>query len=330
MSKKNKSVTVLSEDPVVLPQLTSVVLPARNEAVGIAGAITKVAAVLDTCSSNWEIIVVDDGSNDGTFAVLQDVAKRDARIKGVRFSRNFGKESAILAGLRIARGQVAITMDADLQHPPELIPELIDRWRRGAMVVNAVKGSRQADSWITRLRAKCFNSVLSAFGGIDLKNASDFKLLDRRVIDAVVVDMPERERFYRGLTDWVGFSSDTVSFDVSTRVDGAGKWSFWRLIELALTAIVSFTSAPLRIVTLLGVATLIIGFFVGLDAFISWLRGNAVSGFATIIITLLLIGSFVMISLGIMGEYIAKIYEEVKRRPPYIIEAVTDLDEKSK
>jgi len=330
MSKKNKNDSVLSGDPVVLPDLASVVLPARNEADGIAQAITKVAAILDTCSSSWEIIVVDDGSNDGTFAVVEDVAKGDIRIRGVRFSRNFGKESAILAGLRFARGQIAITMDADLQHPPELIPELINRWSRGAMVVNAVKGSRQTDSWITRVRANSFNAILSFFGGIELKNASDFKLLDRRVIDTVVGDLPERERFYRGLTDWVGFSSDTVSFDVSTRADGAGKWSFWRLIELALTAIVSFTSAPLRIVTLLGFATLIIGFFVGVDAFISWLRGNAVSGFATMIITLLLIGSFVMISLGIMGEYIAKIYEEVKRRPPYIIEAYTDTDDKCK
>jgi glycosyltransferase involved in cell wall biosynthesis len=304
-----------------------VVLPARNEAAGIERAIETVGGVLDQCCPRWEIVIVDDGSSDDTFRILQDVSRRDPRIRGLRFSRNFGKESAILAGLRAARGQVVITMDADLQHPPEVIPALLEKWRNGAMVVNAVKGDRHTDGWLTRFRAKCFNSMMSAFGGINLEDASDFKLLDKRVVSTVVADLPERERFYRGLTDWVGFPSETVSFEVSTRVDGEGKWSLWRLIELALTAIVSFTSAPLRIVTILGMATLVIGFFIGMEALISWIGGNAVSGFATIIITLLLIGSFVMISLGIIGEYIAKIYEEVKNRPAYIVEASTDQEE---
>lgn len=305
------------------PKLTSVVLPARNEAAAIEKSISVIAGVLDGCCREWEIVVIDDGSSDRTFEILQALAAGDERIRGIRFSRNFGKESAILAGLRAARGQVVVTMDADLQHPPDVIPDLLDKWRAGAMVVNAVKSRRDTDGWMIRFRAKCFNKLLSSLGGINLQDSSDFKLLDKQVVDTVVTQLPERERFYRGLTDWVGFPSDSVSFEVSSRVDGEGKWSLWRLVELALTAIVSFTSAPLRIVTLLGVATLILGFFIGLDALISWLGGKAVSGFATIIITLLLIGSFVMISLGIIGEYIAKIYEEVKSRPAYIVEART-------
>ena len=311
-------------------EMASVVVPAHNETAGIEHAVSSIIDVLESCVSKWEILIVDDGSMDNTYQVIESISESEPRVRGIRFSRNFGKESAILAGLQYARGDVVVTIDADLQHPPALIPELLERWRDGAKVVNAVKASRKTDSWATRSRARVFNTILSSLGGISLNNSSDFKLLDKSVVDVIVAGLPERERFYRGLTDWVGFESATVFFDVNERVDGTGKWSVWRLIELALTAIVSFTSAPLRIVTLLGIITLIIGFVIGLDAVISWFRGLAVSGFATIIITLLLIGSFVMISLGIMGEYIAKIYEEVKRRPPFIVESTTDKVEKSR
>lgn len=306
---------------------TSVVLPARNEAASIEIAVNTISGVLESCSTDWEIMVVDDGSEDQTFKKLQKLARQDPRVRAIRFSRNFGKESAILAGLQHARGDIVITMDADLQHPPELIPEMIQCWSQGAMVVNAVKRSRESDSFITRTRANFFNYVISSLGGIDLRDASDFKLLDRLVVDQIAAALPERMRFYRGLTAWVGYTSTNLPFDVNTRVGGEGKWSMLKLAELALTGLVSFTSAPLRIVTLLGIATLTLGFFVGADAIISWIRGRAVSGFATVIITLLLIGSFVMISLGIMGEYIAKIYEEVKSRPSFIIEATTDVDD---
>jgi glycosyltransferase involved in cell wall biosynthesis len=305
---------------------TSIVLPARNEAASIEAAIETISDTLASCSPKWEIVVVDDGSDDCTFEEMQKLARQDPRIRAIQFSRNFGKEAAILAGLQYARGDVVITMDADLQHPPELIPQMLQCWSEGAMVVNAVKRSRSTDGILTRIRANLFNNLISSLGGIDMHDASDFKLLDRVVVDQVADALPERERFYRGLTDWVGYPSVGLQFDVKDRVGGEGKWSILKLAELALTALVSFTSAPLRIVTLLGIATLILGFFIGADALISWARGDAVSGFATVIITLLLIGSFVMISLGIMGEYIAKIYEEVKRRPSYIVESTTDSD----
>ena len=305
----------------------SVVIPAHNESVGIAHAIEVIGGVLDTCAARWEIVIVDDGSRDDTFARLREIALRDTRIKALRFSRNFGKEAAILAGLRHASGDAVVTIDADLQHPPSLIPEMIEAWRKGSLVVDAVKRSRDTDSVLTRLRAQIFNSVLSRLGGIKLDNSSDFKLLDRIVVDTIARGLPERQRFYRGLSDWVGFRHTTILFDVEARAIGEGKWTLWKLVELALTATISFTSAPLRIVTFLGMFTLVFGFAVAVEALWGWTHGRAVSGFTTTIVTLLIIGSAIMISLGIIGEYIAKIYDEIKARPAYLVEASEGLDE---
>jgi polyisoprenyl-phosphate glycosyltransferase len=307
--------------------LVSVVIPAHDEAVGIARAIEVIGGILDTCTARWEIVIVDDGSRDDTFARVRQIASRDARVKALRFSRNFGKEAAILAGLRFAGGDAVITIDADLQHPPSLIPSMLEEWRNGWLVVDAVKRSRDTDGRLTRLRARIFNSVLSRLGGITLDNASDFKLLDRLVVDAIARGLPERQRFYRGLSDWVGFRHTKIHFDVEARAVGEGKWTLWKLVELALTATISFTSAPLRIVTFLGMFTLAFGFAVAAEALWGWAQGDAVSGFTTTIIALLIIGSAIMISLGIIGEYIAKIYDEIKARPAYLIEASEGLGE---
>jgi glycosyltransferase involved in cell wall biosynthesis len=308
------------------PPLISVVVPAHNEAQGIAQATQVIGGVLDGCGVRWEIVVVDDGSRDGTFDRVGELARSDPRIKGIRFSRNFGKESALLAGLAHAGGDAVITIDADLQHPPGLIPQMIVHWRGGAKVVDAVKRSRDTDGALTRLRARVFNSLLTRLGGIRVENSSDFKLLDRVVVDTVARLLPERRRFYRGLTEWVGYERVSLPFDVAERHVGEGKWTLWKLVELALTATISFTSAPLRIVTVLGFLTLAFGFVVGAEALIGWARGFAVSGFTTTIATLLIIGSAIMISLGIIGEYIAKIYDEIKARPAYLVDGVVGLD----
>ena len=315
----------MSASPTDAP-LISVVVPAHNEAQGIANATEVIGRVLDGCEVNWELIVVDDGSRDGTFARVSEIARADPRIKGLRFSRNFGKESALLAGLTFASGDAVITIDADLQHPPALIPQMIEHWRGGARVVDAVKRNRAGDGLLTRLRAHLFNTLVSRLGGVQLENSSDFKLLDRVVVDAIARLLPERKRFYRGLADWVGYQRVSLPFDVAERETGQGKWSLWKLIELALTALISFTSAPLRIVTVLGFFTLVFGFLVGAEALIGWARGFAISGFTTTIATLLIIGSAIMISLGIIGEYIAKIYDEIKARPSYLVEGVVGLD----
>ena len=310
-----------------MQKLLSVVIPAHNEAKGIEHALGVITEILSACEMDWEIIVVDDGSEDGTFEQLKVLAHNEKRYKGLRFSRNFGKEAAILAGLRAAKGDAVVTIDADLQHPPQLIPMMIDEWRRGAKVVNAVKRRRENDGILTRTRARIFNYVLSKLGGIDINNSSDFKLLDRLVVDTIIKELPERQRFYRGLSNWVGYAHASIPFDVKERAAGEGKWTSWRLVELATTAIVSFTSAPLRIVTVLGFITLIFGFFVAFEGLVSWYRGKSVSGFMTIILTLLIIGSFIMISLGVVGEYIAKIYEEIKQRPSYLVEDKISVDE---
>ena len=306
--------------------LISAIVPAYNEHQGLTHAIQTIAETLEACTSNWEIIVVDDGSKDNTFVKVDQLAVLDSRIKGLALSRNFGKEAAMLAGLEYANGAAVIIIDADLQHPPSLIPEMIEQWQQGAQIVHAVKRSREEDSFQQKAAAYCINQLISRFGGINVQNSSDFKLLDREIVDIIVHQLPERERFFRGLTSWLGFNEYFLYFDVASRQGDESKWSFWSLLELAITALTSFTSLPLRIITLLGFATLTLGFFVIGDTLISLANGKAVSGFATIIISLLLIGSFIMMSLGIIGEYIAKIYEEVKGRPHYLIKASVGIN----
>jgi glycosyltransferase involved in cell wall biosynthesis len=309
--------------------LISVVLPAHNEEAGISGAIDVIGRTLDECGVSWEIVVVDDGSRDQTFAAISSRAAKDSRIRGIHFSRNFGKEAALLAGINAARGDAVITMDADLQHPPSVIPRMLEAWRAGAKVVHGVKRQREHDSAVMRIRAWVFNKTLTWLGGINVQNSSDFKLMDRVVVDVIARQLPEKRRFFRGLADWVGYRNVEIPFDVAERSDGEGKWSLLGLVELALTALVSFTSAPLRIVTIMGLLTLALGLGITVDTLWAWLHGRAVSGFATTILTLLIIGSFIMISLGIIGEYIAKIYEEVKARPMYLIDESVGFDEGS-
>lgn len=298
----------------------SVVIPAKDERVGLEAVLEAVYGVLRECGLEHEVIVVDDGSRDGTFERLRELLPRYSGLRGVRLSRNYGKEAALLAGLRVATGDAVITMDADLQHPPALIPEMVARWREGARVVHGIKrrasGARRRD----RLASSAFNRLMRWLAGIEMRHASDFTLLDRVAVDVIVRQLPERQRFYRALTRWVGFRQDTVTFDVRPRSKGRSAWSFARLFDLAATGIVSFTSLPLRLVTVLGFLTLVFAVVVAVETLWSWFTGTSVSGYATIEITLLFIGSTIMISLGILGEYVARIYDEVKGRPGYLVE----------
>ena len=302
--------------------MVSIVLPAYNEAAGLGTVIESIRTVVQDTMMHYEIIIVDDGSSDKTYEEIKRFNTLDPNVKGIRLSRRFGKESALLVGLRAAVCGAVISMYADLQHPPELIPQMLEEWRNGAQVVHGVKQDSKAAGAFTRLSAALFNKMISLTSELDMRGASDFKLLDRSVVRLIVDELPERGRFFRGLAGWVGFKQATVLFDVRKRDAGDGKWSGYALVDLALTAFTSFTSAPLRLVSILGVVTLILGILISAEALWSWFRGYAVSGFVTIIITLLLIGSFIMISLGIIGEYIAKIFDEVKNRPSYLIESV--------
>ena len=301
-------------------RLVSIVVPAFNEAEGIQSAIQTLSGVFDTLPYALEIVVVDDGSRDDTYGRAAAMADAGLPVRAIRLSSNFGKEGALLAGLHYARGDATITIDADLQHPPSLIPAMIQAWEAGAKVVHAVKRNRGDEPWLSSLRASLINALLTRLGGVDVRNSSDYKLLDRGALDVLISGLPERRRFYRGLAGWIGFEQATIEFDVAPRQHGASGWRLRSLLALALTALVSFTSAPLRIVSVLGLLTFLLGVGVGGDALWSWAHGRAVSGFVTLIITLLLIGSFIMISLGVIGEYIAKIYDEIKQRPAYVID----------
>jgi len=298
----------------------SLVVPAFNEAVGIQEAIMTLVRVFEVLPYEVEVVVVDDGSRDDTFLRAAAMADAGQPVRAIRLSRNFGKEAALLAGLERAVGDAVITIDADLQHPPDLIPEMIKAWQAGAKVVHGVKRDRGDEPWLSTIRASVVNTLLTRLGGVDVRNSSDFKLLDREAVDVLTKALPERRRFYRGLAGWIGYPQSTIEFDVAPRTHGQSGWRLRSLIALTLTALVSFTSAPLRIVSVLGVITFVFGLAVGAEAIWSWTHGRAVSGFTTTIMALLLIGSLIMISLGIIGEYIAKIYDEIKQRPAYIID----------
>lgn len=306
-----------------LPEL-SLVAPAFREGDRLRQLVQALEAALATLQLSYEVILVDDGSPDHTYAVIEELAARRDWLIGLRLSRNFGKEAALLAGLREARGQAVITLDADLQHPPELIPSMVAAWRGGAAVVNAVKIERgRGHGRVYQAAANLTTLALERLTHLPLRNASDFKLLDRRIVDILVHDLVERERFFRGLAEWVGFRQVEVAFSVQPGTRAEGRWTLGGLVRLVVTALLSFTSAPLQLVTIFGVLTLLLSIGVGGEALVSWYKGHSRAGFLTIIFTLLIIGSFVMMSLGIIGAYLAKIYEELKRRPNYLIEERT-------
>lgn len=297
----------------------SIILPVYNEGAHIKSSVGLVEQLLKEHKIEYEFVLVDDGSKDNSWEQLSELAKENNRVISVRLSRNFGKEAALCAGLDHATGDAVIVMDADLQHPIELIPELIRSWREENYdVVEGVKSSRGKEGLLYKCCAKGFYSVLLKMTGIDLRNASDYKLLDRKVVEAMQT-MPEKVTFFRGMSAWVGFERKRVPFEVKERVMGTTKWSVKRLAGLAFSAITSYTSAPLQLVTVLGVLMFLVSVVLGAQTLIRYLMGNAMEGFTTVILLLLFIGSMLMISLGIIGMYLMKIYHEIKGRPRYLI-----------
>ena len=280
--------------------------------------LAGVAAELAATDCRLEIIIVDDGSPDETWKVLGEEAKRYSSLRALRLSRNFGKELALCAGLEHARGDAVIVMDGDGQHPPQLLPEMIRLWRSGADIVEAVKTNRGPESFSGKMGAMLFYFGLNKMAGVNLKGVSDFKLMNRRALDAWL-QMEERNVFFRGMTAWLGFTRVKVPFEVPGRVAGATGWSFPNRMKLALTGISAFSSLPLQFVTVAGLLFFLFSILFGFYTLVLQLSGRSVSGFATVILLLLIIGSLLMLSLGIIGEYLARIYEEVKRRPRYVI-----------
>lgn len=298
--------------------MLSVVIPAYNEEKLIGLAAGRVGSLLREAGVPYELIFVDDGSADRTWEEIGQAAQSDGCVRGVSFSRNFGKEAAIFAGLEAARGECCAVIDCDLQHPPEKLPEMYALWQQGWEVVNGVKANRGKESGLHTFAANTFYRMMSRAVHIDMASSSDFKLMDRRVVDALL-GLGERKTFFRALTGWVGFRSINVEFNVADRAEGSSHWSTLSLFRYAFSNIASYSSAPMQIVTVLGVLTLILSLVLGVQTLIRWALGHAADGFTTVIILLLLIGSILMISLGIIGYYIAELFIEVKARPRYLV-----------
>ena len=299
----------------------SVVLPAYNEEQMLAKTCRTLKKILDLAEINYELVIVDDGSTDQTWKIIEETAEKDRNVTGVHFSRNFGKEAAIVAGLAQASGNAVAVMDCDLQHPPEVLVKMYRLWEQGYEVVEGIKKSRGTETVFHRKSAGFFYRIMSRATGFNMENASDFKLLDRKAVESVL-SMPERSMFFRATSSWVGFKSTSVLFEVQEREAGESKWSTGSLIRYAFRNIVAFTTLPLQFVTIGAGGCFICSLLLLIYSLVRYFTGHAVEGYTTLLFVMLFIGSAVMMSLGIIGYYIARIYEEVKRRPRYIVSRI--------
>lgn len=300
----------------------SVIIPAYNEEENIEHTAGVIGGILKEAGIPYELLFVDDGSRDRTWELIERLSDEDGSIRGLKFSRNFGKEGALFAGLNACVGDGAVFLDCDLQHPPELIPQMVSLWEQGFEVVEAVKADRGKESPLYRLFAKGFYRMMKNSSDVNLDRASDYKLLDRKAIEALK-EMPERLTFFRALSSWIGFRTAQVEFTVAPRAAGKTKWSFKKLFRFALNNITSFTSLPLQLITGMGVLFLLIAAVFGIQTLVRYFSGTAQEGFSTVILLILITGSFLMLGLGVIGYYMSKIYEEIKFRPRYIVSVDT-------
>lgn len=301
-----------------------VLLPFYNEELQIPISIERLIPILDTLHMEYSLLLVDDGSKDGTWNAISEGAKKyPDKVRGLKLSRNFGKEAAVLAGLDTADADAVILMDGDLQHPPEHIPEMVALWKQGYEVVEGVKSSRGKESLASKLNSFVFYGLFHKVSGFKLANASDYKLLDRKVV-LEWRKFTEHSTFFRGLSAWLGYKRTTFTFEVAERETGHSRWSFGKLIKLSVDAITSFSAIPLRLITVIGVVFMIGALILLIQTLINFFTGQAANGFTTVIVIELVVGACIMISLGLIGTYIARIFEEVKNRPRYIVSEDTD------
>lgn len=312
----------------VAPML-SVVVPVKNEEDAILPFIARVGPILDAITDHggWEILFIDDGSTDATLAAIVACNLSDARVRGLSLSRNFGKEAALSAGLDHARGAAVIPMDVDMQDPPEVLPEMVAKWRDGHEMVFGVRRSRAEDSFTKRVTAGLFYRAHNMVSADKIpENAGDFRLMDRKVVD-VIRAMPERNRFMKGLFAWAGFRQASVEYDRAERETGTTKYNYWKLWTLALDGITSASTVPLRIWSYVG--ALVALFAIG---FASWLAidtmifGNPVPGYASLMTSVLFLGGIQLISLGVLGEYVGRILTETKQRPLYVVRDTVGIE----
>jgi glycosyltransferase involved in cell wall biosynthesis len=304
--------------------LISLVVPFYNEEEGIAIFYKTISQALSGISSaSFEIVCVDDGSKDKTLELLKTLAQKDDRLVVIEFSRNFGKEAALTAGIDHATGDAVIPLDADLQDPPSLIGEMIEEWKNGNDVVLAKRMDRSSDSFLKRKTAEAFYRLHNKMSQVKIpENVGDFRLMDRQVVDAIKT-LPERQRFMKGLFAWVGFKTKTIGYTRDSRSAGETKFSGWKLWNFALEGITSFSTSPLRIWTYIGSIGAILTFCYGLYIVIKTIEyGRDVPGYASLLVAVLFFGSLQLISVGLLGEYIGRIYLESKQRPQYIVRKV--------
>ena len=305
--------------------LLSIIIPSFNEEGNIEHTADVVLGIMDREGINCELVFVSDGSKDNTFRAISKAAEKDSRVRGLEFSRNFGKEAAILAGLSAGNGDCFAVMDCDLQHPPLTLVEMFRLWEQGYEIIEGLKKSRGKENFLHKKFAGLFYGILSSLTGFDMENTSDFKLIDKKVAE-ILVSMPERKTFFRALTFWVGFKSCNVYYQVAEREIGESKWSILGLVKYAVSNIISFSSIPLNIVTYIGSLALLFSLGLGIHTIWRWCSGSAVEGFTTVILLLLFIGGCILIGLGLIGRYIAAIYDETKQRPRYIIGKSCNID----
>jgi polyisoprenyl-phosphate glycosyltransferase len=305
--------------------LLSVVAPVFNEEGNVRAFCERTTAALGDVP--FEIVLVDDGSGDETPAILAELAAADSRIRVVTLSRNFGHQTALTAGLEHAAGDAVVMIDADLQDPPEVIPELVDWWRKGSDVVVAVRERREGETRFKLMTASWFYRLLARVAQIDVEhNAGDFRLLSRRALDALLA-MPERNRYIRGMTAWVGFTRTTVPYLRAARVAGETKFSLLKMLRFSFDAVASFSYVPLQMATLLGFVFAAAA-FLGIPVAIAFrIAGEFVPGVTTTVIAVLLLGGIQLMAIGIIGEYLARVYDEVKRRPLYLVESRRNFDD---
>ena len=315
-TETNAQPSALSESRVEI----SVVVPLYCEESNVDYLFQRLEAVLDQLGRSYEIVCVDDGSYDGTLRALQTHHQRNPDIKVVALSRNFGKEVALTAGIDYATGAAVVPIDADLQDPPELIAELVAKWREGYDVVYAKRRSRQGETWLKQTTANAFYRIMERMSNVPIpRDTGDFRLLDRRVVE-VLKQLPERTRFMKGLFAWVGYRQAEVMYDREPRHSGNTKWNYWRLWNFAVDGIVSFSVAPLRVWSYVGMMFASISLLYGLFLLLRTVRyGSDVPGYASLMVGVLFLGGIQLISLGILGEYLGRVFEEVKGRPLYLV-----------
>lgn len=296
-----------------------IIIPCCNESENIAYIIEEIEKYIKNLDYRYEFTFIDDGSIDDTYGEIVKLSQKRSDINVIKLSRNFGKESALRAGIELCDADAAIIIDADLQHPPHLLPSLIAEWERGANIVDAVKIQRQKENIFKKLMTLAFYNLMNKLTNMDFAGSSDYKLVDRKAID-LLKNLNEKNRFFRGLTNWIGLRHCKIEFKVEDRKSGKSNWGLTKLMQLSIDAITAYTSKPLHIVTFLGVSTLLFSVILGLQTLYMKIYGHAVSGFTTIILLVLILSSIIMISMGILGMYLSRIYDEVKNRPIFIIE----------